>query len=63
MTTNEYIHGVNHLGWEPFHQKVWQRNYYEHITRNQADWERIHRYIESNPVNWAEDDKNILLQS
>ncbi len=37
---------------------VWQRNYYEHIIRNEKDWDRIHRYIESNPANWAEDDEN-----
>jgi len=39
-------------------QMVWQRNYYEHIIRNEKDHERIHRYIESNPSLWAEDDEN-----
>jgi len=34
---------------------VWQRNYYEHIIRNDADYNRIHRYIESNPANWVRD--------
>lgn len=29
---------------------VWQRNYYEHVIRNHEDWDRIHRYIESNPL-------------
>jgi len=37
---------------------VWQRNYYEHVIRNHEDWDRIHRYIESNPSMWAEDDEN-----
>jgi REP element-mobilizing transposase RayT len=37
---------------------VWQRNYYEHIIRNHEEWDRIHRYIESNPSNWAEDNEN-----
>ena len=31
---------------------IWQRNYYEHIVRDQADYERIAGYILSNPVNW-----------
>ena len=31
---------------------IWQRNYYEHIIRDQADYERIAGYILSNPVNW-----------
>ena len=37
---------------------VWQRNYYEHIIRNDDDLNRIHRYIESNPSQWADDDEN-----
>jgi REP element-mobilizing transposase RayT len=37
---------------------VWQRNYYEHIIRNDEDANRIHRYIESNPSMWSEDDEN-----
>jgi REP element-mobilizing transposase RayT len=39
-------------------QVVWQRNYYEHIIRNERDMDRIHRYIESNPSLWADDDEN-----
>ena len=37
---------------------VWQRNYYEHIIRDEREWENIHRYIESNPSMWAEDEEN-----
>jgi len=39
---------------------IWQRNYYEHVIRNHEDWDRIHRYIESNPSMWAEDKDNPL---
>jgi len=39
-------------------QVVWQRNYYEHIIRDEREWENIHRYIESNPSMWAEDEEN-----
>lgn len=39
---------------------IWQRNYYEHIIRNHEDWDRIHRYIDSNPSLWAEDEENPL---
>ena len=38
--------------------KFWQRNYYEHIFRNDDDLNRIHRYIESNPSMWADDTEN-----
>lgn len=34
---------------------IWQRNYYEHIIRSDEAWARIDAYIESNPMNWAED--------
>jgi len=37
---------------------IWQRNYYEHIIRNDDEHNRIHLYIESNPVNWMEDYEN-----
>ena len=35
--------------------KVWQRNYYEHVIRDDADWERIVLYIQENPRKWSED--------
>jgi REP element-mobilizing transposase RayT len=35
---------------------IWQRNYYEHIIRDEAEYNRIHKYIESNPANWVIDD-------
>jgi REP element-mobilizing transposase RayT len=39
-------------------QVVWQRNYYEHIIRNESEMDRITRYIESNPSMWMDDDEN-----
>ena len=39
-------------------QVVWQRNYYEHIIRNEREMDRISRYIESNPSQWTDDDEN-----
>ena len=58
MSTNEYIRGVKQMDWKPFIGKLWQRNYYEHIIRNEEDYERIFNYIMSNPSNWAEDEEN-----
>jgi REP element-mobilizing transposase RayT len=34
---------------------VWQRNYHEHIIRNEADYLRIANYVEANPLRWQED--------
>jgi|SRR5690554_2156221 putative transposase len=60
MTTNEYIRGVKTLGWQPFNGKLWQRNYYEHIIRNQHSYQRISEYIINNPMNWQKDKFNTL---
>jgi REP element-mobilizing transposase RayT len=38
---------------------VWQRGFYEHVVRDEADLERIRRSIEENPLRWAEDDENL----
>ena len=56
MSTNEYILGVNELGWPPFDRKLWQRNYYEHIIRDDVSLLNIAYYIENNPAHWQEDD-------
>lgn len=55
MTTNEYIRGVKTLGWEPFDGKLWQRNYWEHIIRNEKSFYSITEYIKNNPNNWDTD--------
>jgi REP element-mobilizing transposase RayT len=34
---------------------VWQRNYYEHIIRDDTALDRIRRYIKGNPLNWDSD--------
>ena len=38
--------------------KIWQRNYYEHIIRNQLELEDLAGYILSNPQTWADDPEN-----
>ena len=34
---------------------LWQRSFYDHIIRNEADYLRVWEYIENNPAKWAED--------
>ena len=38
--------------------KLCQRNYYEHIIRNEHEMENISNYIESNPTLWETDNEN-----
>lgn len=35
--------------------KLWQRNYYEHIIRNEQSYQRIAEYIINNPAKWNND--------
>jgi len=37
---------------------VWQRNYYEHIIRNDDALNRIRQYIPNNPRRWQLDRQN-----
>jgi putative transposase len=60
MTTNEYIRGVKTLGWQPFNGKLWQRNYYEHIIRNEQSYQTISEYIINNPAKWNDDKFYVL---
>lgn len=36
----------------------WQRNYYEHIIRNESESQQIRKYILTNPKNWIKDQDN-----
>ncbi len=37
---------------------LWQRNYYEHVIRNDDELDYLRQYIIDNPANWAEDREN-----
>lgn len=37
---------------------LWQRDYYEHVIRNEHELERIREYIFNNPYKWAADEYN-----
>jgi putative transposase len=58
LTTTRYRHGVRQNNWALFPGKLWQRNYYEHIIRNEEDLNRIREYIVNNPTQWAMDPEN-----
>lgn len=58
MMTNEYIHGVKNKNWCRFDKKLWQRNYWEHIIRNENEYLQISDYIKSNPASWSDDKLN-----
>ena len=39
----------------PPQRQVWQRNYHEHIIRNEQSYQTISEYIINNPTKWADD--------
>ena len=43
----------------PFLYSIWQRNYYEHIIRNERELNRIREYIQNNPLRWQYDRENL----
>ena len=58
MTTNEYLRNVKNKNWPPFPGRLWQRNYFEHVIRNENSWNKIRPYIMANPLNWPLDIEN-----
>lgn len=55
MTTNDYIQHVKSHDWKRFNGKLWQRNYHEHIIRDETSYIRIAEYIQTNPQKWLDD--------
>ncbi len=52
MTTKRYVDGVKQNDWLPFPGKLWQRNYYERVIRDEEALDRIRKYIIANPGKW-----------
>ena len=59
MTTNQYIHGVKEKSWPSFPGRLWQRNYYEHIIRDEHQLNQLRQYIAENPANWHTDNEYV----
>ena len=38
--------------------RIWQRNFYDHIIRDEAELNRIRQYILDNPLIWHDDPEN-----
>jgi len=55
LTTNDYIRNVKQNDWQPSDNQLWQRNFYEHIIRDQESYLQIAEYIQNNPLKWQED--------
>lgn len=48
MTTKEYIVGVRDRDRLPFEKRLWQRNYYEHVIRDEKSYLKLSKIIQEN---------------
>jgi len=62
ITTHEYVLGIEQHGWPSFSGRLWHRNYYEHIIRNEKVLDNIRQYIAENPMRWEFDRENPAAQ-
>ena len=58
IVTVEYARGVTANGWRPFRGRLWQRNYYERVIRDERELDRAREYIVGNPQKWDLDREN-----
>lgn len=58
-TIGSIIRGIKSAVSRQIGYSIWQRNYYEHVIRNENELYKIIEYIENNPYNW-EDDPNFI---
>ncbi len=52
--STRYINKIRNASGIP----VWQRNFYEHIIRNEQELDAIRTYIKDNPSKWTWDEEN-----
>lgn len=56
IITHKYTQGVKNNNWPRFNKTLFQRNFYEHVIRNEKDLETINEYIFNNPAKWLKDE-------
>ena len=55
LCVNRCLNWIKQNDTKRFFGKLWQRNYWEHIIRNDTELKRIRRYIRNNPEQWEKD--------
>ena len=53
---SKVVNALKSLTSRQFGKTLWQRSYFDHIIRSEADYQRIWLYIDENPINWAKDE-------
>ncbi len=55
FTTHRYSNGVKMGFVPPFRKRLWQRDYWDIIIRNETMYNNIREYIINNPRSWELD--------
>jgi hypothetical protein len=58
VITYKYTFGVKENGWKQFAGKLWQKNYYDHIIKNEKELVKTREYILNNTLKWNLDEEN-----
>ena len=53
----EFLRDTNRLQFEE--AKSWQRNYWDHVIRDEQDLQKCRNYVLANPANWQHDDEHL----
>ena len=53
---SNYVRTFKTLVTKEIGECIWQRSFYDHVIRNEAEYSRIWQYIDDNPAGWADDE-------
>ena len=53
-TTHTIVRSLKTMVTKELGYSIWQTSYYEHIIRNEQEYEQIIQYIDENPTRWRE---------
>ena len=53
------VNALKSLTSKNFGGSIWQRSYHDHIIRNEAEYQKIWEYIDTNPIRWETDEYHI----
>lgn len=53
-TTSKYIQGVKEHNWPTYHDRLWQRSFYDRVIRDESELDKLREYIHHNVSKWME---------
>ena len=55
-TVSRFVSTFKRFCNKEYGQNIWQRHFYDHIVRDQADFDKHLQYIYENPYGWQKDE-------